>query len=382
MKTAHSRRILTTASAILIALGATTGLHTAFASPDSHGTPSKTTKTSKSSAKPTETKTTETKTTETKPTSKHSENKSTDSHKSAKTGKPAEPTVIDNGKTDEHAEAGDEHSDANGNHGAAHGASPSTSEHGNAAGASAHGEAHTAPAPGGSNTTYTPDQALSMLVEGNARWVSGNPTSPNTDASRRSQTAQNGQFPFVTVITCADSRCPVERIFDRGVGDVFVARVAGNVVDTNTAGTVEYGVEHLHTPVIVVMGHTACGAVKAACAGAKPGHNIDALLSEISPAVARAKTLNPNAQGDEFINIAIRENVFQSIFDLLNTSPMTAKFVQEKKVKLVGAVYDISTGKVEFLGEHPWQDQLIQATLPRANPTSHETAGAEEHSGH
>lgn len=246
-------------------------------------------------------------------------------------------------------------------------------------------DGHAVPAAASARQTATAEQALAWLNEGNARWVAGEPTAPNTDSSRRSRTATEGQFPFVTIITCADSRCPVERIFDRGVGDVFVARVAGNVIDPHTAGTVEYGVEHLHTPLIVIMGHTSCGAVKAAASGARPGHNIDVLLDDIAPAVARARSANPEAQGDQFVNAAVRENVFQSMFDLFNTSPLTARMVADKNVKLVGAVYDMETGRVSFVGEHPWQDQLVQAVLSRpaahpaaeTAPTATETASAE-----
>ena len=225
--------------------------------------------------------------------------------------------------------------------------------------------------------TYTADEALAMLKEGNARWVSGNTTSPNSDASRRRETAA-GQHPFVTVITCADSRCPVERLFDRGVGEVFVSRVAGNVIGDHAAGTIEYGVEHLHTPLVLVMGHTGCGAVKAAAANAHPGHNIDSLIAEITPAVERARQTQPNATGEEFLNIAVRENVYQQMFDLLKTSPLTATMVQNGQVKLIGAVYDISTGKVEFIGEHPWQQQLIEAmNLPKDNPATPTVASKE-----
>lgn len=230
-------------------------------------------------------------------------------------------------------------------------------------------------------SSLTAADALKLLKDGNVRWVGGKSTAPNSDASRRRETAENGQEPFVTVISCADSRCPVERLFDRGVGDVFVARVAGNVIGDHEAGTVEYGVEHLHTPLIVVMGHTSCGAVKAAVAGAMPGHNIDSLVAEITPAVTRARTANPEASPEQLLTLAVRENVYQSMFDLLKSSPMTAKFVGEGRVQLVGAVYDISTGKVEFLGQHPWQEQLLSAMLGNAKPSAG-TASAEQESGH
>jgi carbonic anhydrase len=235
----------------------------------------------------------------------------------------------------------------------------------------------------------TAQGALEALKAGNARWVSGKATSPNTGAERRADTAANGQKPFVTIYTCADSRLPVERIFDCGVGDVFVLRLAGNVIGEHSAGTIEYGVDHLHTPLLVVMGHTKCGAVGAACAGGHAGGNVDSLLAEIAPAVERAKKVHPEATDAQLVEFAVRENVWQSIFDLLRTSEGVRGMVVEGKVTVVGAVCDISTGKVDFLGEHPWQSQLLQALAPTASGESkaaevvpapaHEASANDEH---
>lgn len=224
-------------------------------------------------------------------------------------------------------------------------------------------------------TPGSPDEALKALSEGNERWVSGKTRAPNSDAQRRKETAAGGQSPFAAVLTCADSRLPVERVFDRGVGDVFVARVAGNVVGPHCAGTLEYGIEHLHIPLVVVMGHTRCGAVKAACEGAKAGGNVDSLLDEIKPAVARAKSAHPDESGEALADNAVRENVWQSVFGLLKTSSVVREGVHAGKVRIVGAVCDVATGKVEFLGEHPWQEQLLQAMSTSPAGT---TAQAEE----
>lgn len=236
----------------------------------------------------------------------------------------------------------------------------------------------------------TPDQVLAWLSEGNARWANGNTQNPNSTTQRRADTAANGQHPRVTILTCADSRLPVERIFDQGVGDLFVLRVAGNVITATEAGTIEYGLEHLHTPVLVVMGHTKCGAVTAACQtfansdSPAPG-NIGALLNEIHPAVDRAKATLNSTNPDTIAPTAVVENVWQSIFDVFQTSPATVELVREGKVKVVGAVCDISTGKVEFLGEHPWQSPLIEAFATIRNPTqpAHNTpAHADAHPAH
>lgn len=216
------------------------------------------------------------------------------------------------------------------------------------------------PAPS-ADAEVTSDDALQMLMDGNARWVSGTPQNPNVDPARRQDLSDKGQKPFAIVYTCADSRLPVERVFDRGVGDVFVSRIAGNVVAEHEAGTIEYAVEHLNAPLLVVMGHTKCGAVKAALAGGSVTPNIDTLLNEIKPAVDRARTQNPDASDDQLLAAAIRENVWQGVYDLLKSSNVIREHVAQGKVKVVGAVCDIATGKVTFMGEHPWQTQLVEA---------------------
>jgi len=221
-----------------------------------------------------------------------------------------------------------------------------------------------------------PDAALKLLQEGNERWVSGKFENPNTNSERRTQQATDGQTPFVTVLTCADSRLPVERVFDRGVGEVFVIRVAGNVAGPHEAGTIEYGAGHLNSRLLVVMGHSKCGAVAAACSGAKIEGNVGALVENIKPAVDRAKT-NTNAEGAALTAAAIKENVWQSVFDLLRTSPELCKMVKSGHVKVVGAVCDVATGKVEWMGEHPWQDALVQAFMGRDTATaSAESSGS------
>lgn len=228
--------------------------------------------------------------------------------------------------------------------------------------------------------TVTAEQALTFLTEGNARWVSNSPLAPNTESSRRAEVAENGQSPFVTVLTCADSRLPVERIFDRGVGDVFVVRVAGNVAGGSETGTIEYGLGHLKTPLLVVMGHTKCGAVAAAASGAEVHGHIAELLSQITPAVERARRANPNLTGNELAAASVKENVWQTVFQLFKTSPEFLEAVQGGKVKVVGAVCDISTGKVDWMGEHPWQNELIAAFAPKGGSTAH--ASRDSDSGH
>ena len=123
----------------------------------------------------------------------------------------------------------------------------------------------------------SPDQALARLKEGNARFVSDTPARPNL-AGKRLLTSQNGQSPYAIVLSCADSRAPVELVFDQGIGDLFVIRVAGNVAATDEIGTAEYGADHLNVPLMVVLGHTQCGAVTAVAQGAEVHGNIPALV--------------------------------------------------------------------------------------------------------
>lgn len=205
------------------------------------------------------------------------------------------------------------------------------------------------------------DEVLKLLQEGNERWVSDKPQNPNDEPNRRATLADQGQKPVATIITCADSRLPVERIFDRGVGELFVVRVAGNVAGDSETGTIEYGVEHLHTPLLVVMGHTKCGAVAAATGEKLPTGALGRLVAHISPAVDRARKGNPGTDSKDLVAFAVRENVWQTVFDLLKESDEIRTAVKSGQLRVVGAVCDISTGKVSWMGEHPWQTEIVAA---------------------
>ncbi len=204
----------------------------------------------------------------------------------------------------------------------------------------------------------SPDEVLRMLQEGNRRFAEGKSMHPNTSSARLHQagTENQGDYAYATVIACSDSRVPVERIFDAGVMDIFVIRVAGNVADTDEAGSIEYGLAHVHTPVLVVLGHTQCGAVTAVTHSILgKGHalerNIPPLVDNIIPAVKRAMAQNPGVQGDEIIPYAVSENVWQTVEDLFMQSPSTRDLVRSGKAKVVGAIYDVGTGKVNWLPE-------------------------------
>lgn len=201
------------------------------------------------------------------------------------------------------------------------------------------------------------DASLMLLKEGNARYASGKSQHPNLDAERRSSTVSQGQEPFATILACSDSRDPVELIFDRGVGDLFVVRVAGNIAGISELASVEYGVGHLNTPLLIVMGHTKCGAVTAVVKGVELHGHLHALAERIKPAANRVKAETSDL--DEAIPKAIQANVWQTIEDTLKQSSAVREKVASGRAHIMGAVYDLETGKVSWLGSHPAQDSLI-----------------------
>jgi len=186
------------------------------------------------------------------------------------------------------------------------------------------------------------DSSIKKLVDGNKRYVENKPTHQNQTAKRREEVA-NGQKPFAVVITCSDSRVPPEILFDQGIGDLFVIRTAGNIVDDIGLGSIEYAVEHLKVPLVVVLGHERCGAVDATVKGGEaPGH-IKALVSNIVRAVDKART----KKGDLLEN-SIKQNIDNVVEQISKSKPILEEFVHEKKIKVVGARYDLDDGAVKF----------------------------------
>lgn len=204
----------------------------------------------------------------------------------------------------------------------------------------------------------SPDAAIAMLKDGNERFVTGKATHPHSDVARLTLAGKEnqGDHAYATVITCSDSRVPVEILFDAGVMDIFVIRVAGNVLDVDEIGSVEYGLAHVNTPVFVVLGHTQCGAVTAVT-NAVQGHghplerNIPPLVDNIIPAVKKAIADNPKAHGADVVPFAIEQNIWQGIEDLFMESPVARDLVNQGKVKVFGALYDVSNGKIKWLSE-------------------------------
>ena len=189
------------------------------------------------------------------------------------------------------------------------------------------------------------DEALQRLLDGNARFVAGKPNVRQTsDLIERRRALVQEQKPFAVILGCSDSRVPPELVFDVGLGDIFVIRTAGEVVDTIDVGSIEYAVEHLGTPLIVVLGHERCGAVNAAVTGGNESGSIPAVLKAISAAVAETK----GKSGDAIDNV-VRANAIDIARHLATMGPIISPRVQSGKVKIVAARYDLDSGKVELL---------------------------------
>jgi carbonic anhydrase len=208
-------------------------------------------------------------------------------------------------------------------------------------------------------TNVTSDEAFRRLVDGNSRFLQGKSVHPNGGSARVVETGTKGQHPFVSFLSCSDSRVPLEILFDQGIGDIFVVRVAGNVCGTSEMGSIEYAVEHVGTPLLVVLGHTECGAVKAAVTEAEAHDHIKFLVNMIAPAVSKARAEHPDLHGIELAPVATEANVWQSIEELFKHSPATRHRVQSGKLKVIAAIYDVKSGQIRWLGKHPQQGQLL-----------------------
>lgn len=198
--------------------------------------------------------------------------------------------------------------------------------------------AHAAP-----KAALSPGQALAKLLDGNFRFISGKSQSQAEHLKKRDANVK-GQKPFAIIVSCSDSRVPPEAIFDQSIGDLFVVRSAGHVVDDVAIGSIEYAVEHLGSTLIVVLGHERCGAVAATCAGGEAPAHVAAIVKAIKPAADAAKAM----PGDHVDN-TVKTNVL-SVVNLLNAStPVLEPLIKEGKLKVQGARYDLDTGKVELV---------------------------------
>ena len=184
--------------------------------------------------------------------------------------------------------------------------------------------------------------ALKLLLEGNQRFIDGKLEHPNQTVARRGEVAK-GQHPFAAVLACSDSRTPPEIIFDRGLGDLFVVRVAGNVADQVVIESLDYSVKHLGVRVVMILGHNRCGAVTAAVVGHEEEGDVGPMLTELRPAVAASKGM----AGDPVEN-AVRENV-KLVRKNLATSEELSAMVNSGELKIVAGIYDLDTGKIEMM---------------------------------
>ena len=197
--------------------------------------------------------------------------------------------------------------------------------------------------------TMTPQKSLDYLKEGNVRFQ--NNLKANRNLLEQVKDTSEGQFPFATILSCIDSRVSAELVFDQGLGDIFSVRIAGNFVNTDILGSMEFACKLAGTKLIVVLGHTACGAVKGACDDAKLG-NLTSMLSKIKPAVeavAEPKDASlRNSSNPEFVDNVASKNVLLAINNIMKDSPVLAEMANNGDIKIVGAMYDINTGAVDF----------------------------------
>jgi len=188
----------------------------------------------------------------------------------------------------------------------------------------------------------TPETALTLLIEGNERFVKNLKTQRNhLDLVEETS---SGQYPFAVVLSCIDSRVPAELVFDQGIGNIFSVRVAGNIVNEDVLASIEYGCAVSGSKILIVLGHTKCGAVTAACENVELG-NITALLRKIKPAI---ETVNLTTEKVVVEDVAI-ENVRQSIKEVRAKSSILADLEKEAKIKIIGAIYNVETGGVSFI---------------------------------
>ncbi len=198
--------------------------------------------------------------------------------------------------------------------------------------------------------TMTPDKSLNYLKEGNIRFL--NNIKANRDLLGQVNHTSNGQFPFATILSCIDSRVSAELVFDQGLGDIFSVRIAGNFVNEDILGSMEFACKLAGTKLIVVLGHTSCGAIKGACDDVKLG-NLTNMLANIKPAVAAVREPKDanyrNSRNIEFVDNVATKNVQLTIARIMDESRVLAEMQNNGEIKIIGAIYDINTGAAKFL---------------------------------
>jgi carbonic anhydrase len=196
----------------------------------------------------------------------------------------------------------------------------------------------------------TPEKALEILKEGNRRFV--NNLKVNRNLLEQVNATKDGQFPFAIVLSCIDSRTSAELIFDQGLGDIFSVRIAGNVLNNDILGSMEFACKLAGSKLIVVLGHSKCGAIKGACAGVKMG-NLTGLLEKVDSSIEEVKSEMPGTTptDPQFITAVERQNVFSTIDRIVGESPLLKELLDNGEVGIAGGYYDVDTGEVEFIKE-------------------------------
>jgi carbonic anhydrase len=220
--------------------------------------------------------------------------------------------------------------------------------------------------PKSANPGLAPEEAWSKLAKGNERFVRGMALHPHQDAERRRGLAR-AQQPWAVVVACADSRVAPEIIFDQGLGDLFVVRNAGNSVQgVFPLASIEYAVEHLKSNLVLILGHNRCGAVTAAVKGiaVDEHHSLDELAQALKAPVEEARDKVGGLKGEALVEEAVERNVLFQMKELLKTSPLVAAKVAAGDVKVVGGIYNLETGRVRWVGEHPSQAQVLEGKKP------------------
>lgn len=200
-----------------------------------------------------------------------------------------------------------------------------------------------------SQSALTIQKSIDLLIEGNQRFLDNKHTDRNL--LQQVEQTSTGQYPFAAILSCIDSRIPTEVIFDQGIGDIFNARIAGNFINEDILGSLEFACKLAGSKVIMVMGHTSCGAVKGACDNAKLG-NLTQMLDKIMPAVTATTTNEGEARNSsniDFVNRVSKENVRMTINAIKEKSPVLNEMHQNGEIEIIGSIYDVKSGKVELL---------------------------------
>jgi carbonic anhydrase len=199
-------------------------------------------------------------------------------------------------------------------------------------------------------STTSPEEALQFLREGNYRFVNNLKT--NRNLLQQVNETRDGQFPIAAILTCIDSRTSAELIFDQGLGDIFSIRIAGNIINDDILGSMEFACKIAGSKLVVVLGHTKCGAIKGACDHLQMG-NLSTLLNKIQPSVYYERTVTGNrtSENEEFVGKVARIQVKRSVETIIQQSLILREMVEKGEIGLIGALYDVETGLVEFLDE-------------------------------